>query len=71
MLNSVENDSDEEVREQAKYYLICLDNEWQKNEKKVFDCLNPISNMENLRNFHDIDVIEQYIHVNFNRNVLL
>ena len=57
------NDSDEEVREQAKYYLICLDNEWKNQEQEVFQCLNPLNNLENALNLNDIDVIEQYIHV--------
>ena len=57
------NDSDEEVREQAKYYLICLDTEWKKQEQEVFQCLNPLNNLENVINLNDIDVIEQYIHV--------
>jgi len=59
------NDSDEEVREQAKYYLICLDNEWKEKEQEVFQCLNPLNNLENVINLNDIDVIEQYIHVLF------
>lgn len=63
MTKSVVNDSDEEVREQAKYYLICLDSNWKKKEQKVFECLNPLNNLESIINLHDIDVIEQYIHV--------
>ena len=63
------NDSDEEVREQAKYYLICLDGEWEQSEKQIYDCLNPLSTMENMINFHDIDVIEQYIHVKTLKNL--
>jgi len=62
-LISVVNDSDEEVREQAKYYLICLESDWKHTEEQVFHCLNPLRAMENMINFHDIDVIEQYIHV--------
>ena len=63
------NDSDEEVREQAKYYLICLDSEWEQSDKQIYDCLNPLSTMENMINFHDIDVIEQYIHVKTLKNL--
>lgn len=59
------NDHDEEVREQARYYLICLDEQWKEEENDVFQCLNPLRTTENLIDLHDIDVIEQYIHVDF------
>lgn len=59
------NDHDEEVREQARYYLICLDEQWKEEQNDVFQCLNPLKTTENMIDLHDIDVIEQYIHVTF------
>lgn len=65
MYFSVVNDHDEEVREQARYYLICMDENWRAQEADIYECYNPLNSVNNLINIHDIDVIEQYIHVIF------
>ena len=60
--NSVLNDHDEEVRERARYYLICL-KEIESEEKVIYDCIDPLKIIENPININDIDILEQYIHV--------